>query len=89
MTPEITQKFEDMQTQIDTLRALAEQLSAQAGLDPNITRTIELIIGNESEYIPTDYDRVVNEGGALSYEVPTQFDGLSIINGKLYGYYNP
>jgi len=90
MTPEERiKKLEDenvsLKESISQLKASFDNISQ---LNPQHSRTIQLLVGNTSQYIPTDYDRVVNEGGALSYTVPDAFDGLSLVNGKLFGYYN-
>lgn len=80
--PELQQKVEELERKIKELETLAQ-------LSPQYKQTIERLVGNTSQYLPTDYDKIVNEAGVTSYAIPDAFDGLSLINGKLYGYYNP
>lgn len=69
MSPEITQKFAELQKEINQLKAQLAQFQSGAELDPQIQRTITQILSSSSSKSATSENRSVNEAGTGTYSV--------------------
>lgn len=69
ITPEIQQKFDEMQAQIDALLALINVFNSDAELPPDFRRTLTAALSASSGKSASSENQAVNEAGAGVYNV--------------------
>ena len=83
MSPEVTKKFAEMQTQIDSLQNMLKQFETASQLDPLYIRAISQSIVSSTSKLANSEDQAVNEGGSGTYSVlksPDRFIKIGDVN---------